>query len=989
MRALPAFLVFALCACRALVAADPQVGFTATLVDTAEATSGTPVVLTITRDVAATGITVGFTVEDTVSPVAKRATVVSDYAVSPGLLTASTGEVSFPSGVFSRTITITLVDDGSIEGEEFIRFRLLSGAGYSVNGAVSSVQVTIADNDLVATVFNDRPGASEDSQLINENSGHDPGDARRGVMRVQFNAQSTFDKNLQATFIGTALINTDYALTYKIGGNAMNSGLGFTTVGAHAVGDTQVTVQGGLGDAPGLAVGDVFSFPSPSTARHVITAVPGGGVIQFRRFSGGIAGSTGLDVAITANTALNTIFTSTSPIVNVTIPRESTRIEFGVTPGGASGPANDGVVEGAEYVTMVLAASNNYALGDPDTGAVTIADVDSTASIALTANAIERDTPGTFTVTLTPPFSRTVTVPYTIGGTATAGVDYSILAAGSIDVPASGTATITVNPLGTAIPPAGKSITLTITDTVDYRLADGVLTSSSATMTILPTTGTVSVAKTTDGVEGGANGLFTVTLERYAGHETEAITVGYTVSGSSTAGSDYTSLSGNVVIAGNATTATIPVTVTNDTLAEDDETVTIALSTGSSYRLAGAASATVTIGDDEPVISVSAPVDANEGGAAGTFTIGYTGAARGIAYPVTFALSGTATSPGDYSTTTPTTVTIPGAANSVQVSIAAADNTVAYTPARTVILTITPPGMSGTFHLGTAAQTLEIIDNEPRVEVGAAMGASASEGGATAVFTVTLDQAAPTGGLTVPFTFSGVPGADYTADPATAILFPAGETTRDVTITAVNNAVADPARTLTLVLTPPTSPGPYFLGDDDSASLALADNDVGVSDVTSPSDDGTYVLGDTITIVVTFSAPVTTTGSPTLMLDIGSIPRTATFVSVVGATATFTYTVQAGDASSDLDYASPTALSGAFTSAVGTVDATLPDPGEEGSLGDNKDLVVDGSLTGGKPAPGTVGGASGGGCGIGSGFAALGFLCMLAGFALSIRRGRA
>lgn len=150
-------------------AADPQVGFTATVVDTAEATSGTPVVLTITRGLATTDITVGFTVEDTISPVLKRAAAGSDYGISPGLLTTFTGEVFFPSGVFSQTITLTIVNDTTIEGEEFIRVRLVSGAGYSVNGAVSSVQVTIADNDLIATVFNDRPGASEDPLLINEN----------------------------------------------------------------------------------------------------------------------------------------------------------------------------------------------------------------------------------------------------------------------------------------------------------------------------------------------------------------------------------------------------------------------------------------------------------------------------------------------------------------------------------------------------------------------------------------------------------------------------------------------------------------------------------------------------------------------------------------------------------------------------------------------------------------------------------------------------
>jgi len=983
-------------------AADPQVGFTATVVNAAEATASTQVVLTITRDVATTAITVGFTIDDTISPIGKRANVGSDYALSPALTAPPIGEVTFASGVFSRTITITIINDSSIEGEEFIRLRLTSGAGYTINGVVSTVQVTIADNDLIATVFNDRP-ASESTVLTNGNTLHDPIDARRGRMRVQFNAASTFAKNLQATFIGTALINTDYALTYKIGGNSMDAGLGFATTTSYAVGTDEITVQGGLGASASLAVGDVFAFPSPSTARHVITEVEldmnnlPTGVIRFRRYSGGITGSTGLDVAILANTTLNTIFSSNSSIVSFGVPQESTRVEFGVTPGGMAGPANDGLVEGAEYVTMVLTTSNDYAFGDPDTGAVTIADVDSTASIALTANAVERDIPGTFTVTLTPLFTHSVTVLYAISGTATAldyeidGVDLTTLR-GSVEVPASGSAVITVEPLGTYIPPAGRTITLTITDSPDYKREDGVLTSSSATMTILPTTGTVSVVKTTDGIEGSTNGLFTVTLERYAGHAGEAVTVGYTVSGSSTAnaGSDYTALSGSVVIAGGATAASIPVLVTNDTLAESDETVTITLSSGSTYQLAGATSASATIQDDEPLISVSASTDAIEGGAAGTFTLSYPAPARTTAYTITFALSGTGTSPTDYTTATPTTITIPALSRQVDVTISAVTNVIAYTPSRQVTLTITPPGMSGTFHVGTVGtRTLTIIDDEPGASVNATDD-TATEGGANGAFTITLNSAAPVGGLIIPYTFSGVPTGDYSAVPATQITIPAGNTSGTVAITATNNAVIDASRTLTLTLTTPTAPAAYFLGTASSDTVTLADNDTSVTSVSSSAPNGTYVLGNSVPVTVTFSGAVLVAGTPTVTMATTPTPRQATYVSGSGTTAlVFTYAVQANDISSDLEYASVSALAGAITSASGTTVLTLPAPGADGSLGKNKNLIIDGGLTGGKPAPGVVNNGSGGGCGLGSGFATLVGLFMLAGFAISIRRSRA
>ena len=68
--------------------------------------------------------------------------------------------------------------------------------------------------------------------------------------------------------------------------------------------------------------------------------------------------------------------------------------------------------------------------------------------------------------------------------------------------------------------------------------------------------------------------------------------------------------------------------------------------------------------------------------------------------------------------------------------------------------------------------------------------------------------------------------------------------------------------------------------------------------------------GDTITVTVTFSEPVTVTGTPTLTLSTGSPATTKiNYASGTGTTTlSFTYTVQAGDTSSDLDYAGTASL---------------------------------------------------------------------------------
>jgi hypothetical protein len=75
-----------------------------------------------------------------------------------------------------------------------------------------------------------------------------------------------------------------------------------------------------------------------------------------------------------------------------------------------------------------------------------------------------------------------------------------------------------------------------------------------------------------------------------------------------------------------------------------------------------------------------------------------------------------------------------------------------------------------------------------------------------------------------------------------------------------------------------------------------------VSNVTSSSTNGTFSIGDSVSIQVTFTEAVTVSGAPRLTLETGSTDRAVDYVSGSGtSTLTFTYTVQAGDSSTDLD----------------------------------------------------------------------------------------
>ena len=135
-----------------------------------------------------------------------------------------------------------------------------------------------------------------------------------------------------------------------------------------------------------------------------------------------------------------------------------------------------------------------------------------------------------------------------------------------------------------------------------------------------------------------------------------------------------------------------------------------------------------------------------------------------------------------------------------------------------------------------------------------------------------------------------------------------------------------------------------------------------VSSVNASTADGTYKLGDIISIQVNFSEVVSVTGTPQLTLDTGTTDRTIDYASGSGSSAlTFNYTIQSGDTSSDLDYAATNSLalnSGTIRdAATNNATLTLASPGAANSLGNNKVLVVDGivpSVTSTAPSGGAV-----------------------------------
>jgi len=190
------------------------------------------------------------------------------------------------------------------------------------------------------------------------------------------------------------------------------------------------------------------------------------------------------------------------------------------------------------------------------------------------------------------------------------------------------------------------------------------------------------------------------------------------------------------------------------------------------------------------------------------------------------------------------------------------------------------------------------------------------------------------GSNTLVFTYSVVNGhttsdLDYTN--VNALSLGSGATINDAAGNVANNGL----------------PAPGAVGSlGANKNITVITNVPVVISVTSNQTNGTYTTSQQIVIRVAFSSAVNVSGAPTLLLETGTTDRAAVLSAGTGTdTLEFTYTVQSGDASADLDYANASALalnSGSITSAEGNAAVlTLPTPGAAGSLAANKALVVD------------------------------------------------
>jgi hypothetical protein len=180
-----------------------------------------------------------------------------------------------------------------------------------------------------------------------------------------------------------------------------------------------------------------------------------------------------------------------------------------------------------------------------------------------------------------------------------------------------------------------------------------------------------ATATTTEGFGPGKPAA--ILIERAGRDLSQPLSVSFTLGGNASEG-DYASLATTAVIPAKAKSVRVPIVAVDDAFAEDSERVVVSLAASDLYAVnASRQAATITIVDNEPIISIVKGKDASEGkttATAGTFTVKRSGKNLASPFVVELGLQANSTAvEGVDFLDLPSSVTIPAGKPSVVFSV--------------------------------------------------------------------------------------------------------------------------------------------------------------------------------------------------------------------------------------------------------------------------------------------------------------------------------
>ncbi len=684
----------------------------------------------------------------------------ADYSLSPKWTTWPP-KITLPAGVSSTNFFVTPIEDTESEGPETVVFSLAESTEYLITPN-AEVVVVIEDNETATkpTVSVAAKTLSEDSDNLIVEGKADPGEFE--FTRVGPVAE---DLAIYYTVSGSAQSGVDY--TPLAGVITIPAGQTKASVSFTAIDD--LLVEGNETVVVTIVPNAAYQLSSNNSAQVTIVdddpptvtivatdkqAIENSS--NTGRFTVTRAGSLAANLLVNytlEGTAVNGVdYSALSG--TVLIPAGQATATITIT------PLNDSLVEGDETVVATLTSSSLYNICNPGQAWLVIND-DEMPTVTLSVSDATAAEPGTdtaaFTFTRTGSTANPLTVLFDVSGTANNGVDYSAIP-NSIEIPAGSSSTVLlITPLDDNIREKAETVILTLKESPNYNR--GTTAAQTVTINDDDTTGMVGVrfaTSSSSALESATTVQIAVVLSTTS---SSPVTVGYAVSGgTATGGQDYSLSSGTLTFAANETTKSILFSVTDDSLAEADETIVISLLNPANALLDAVTNHTYTIVDNDGsgnvTISAVTPNASETGPKSGSFRISRSGSTSSD-LTVLFQVTGTASSPSDYQPLGNSCI-IPAGQSSVNLVVTPVDDS---TPEPPETVTVKLLGAVGAKIGSPSSATVTIADNDsseslPIVTVIASDPIAAEPGSDTGEFIISRDRGtnAP---LTVSFTVGG------------------------------------------------------------------------------------------------------------------------------------------------------------------------------------------------------------------------------------------
>ena len=547
-----------------------------------------------------------------------------DVTVSPTSLTFNpTGNTDLWSR--AQTVTVSVAPDNDAVDDTATLTHTTSGGDYGGDNALSIGRpVIVEDDDTGTTVTPQLPRIS----LTGGAAVTEGGDASFTV-----NADPAPTSSLTVSVEVIEPPGQDFvaASEERVRTVTLNAGATSTTFTVPTVddstdeddGDVQAYVNPGTGyeDGQGAAV-TVRDDDNPADT-PVITVTAGAAVTEGSPASFTVNADRAPTALLTVNLRViepvgqDFVAANQEGVRTVTLGVGATSTTFTVP------TMNDNTREEDGYVTVFVNDGAGYVAGSRTAVDVTVRDNDDTSQLTASfASGFSSAAESAGTHDVTVDLSRAapsggLTLSYDVSGTAS-GSDFTIQNSGTLTVGAGANFAdipVAINDDGSA--ESAETVVLTLTDGTGYTLVSPTVHTLTVNDNDGPAQPTASFASGRSRADE-SGGTHNVTVKLSPAAPSGGLTINYSVAGTATAGirNDFTiTNSGSVIIAAEATSATIPIDVKDDTIEDDGETVVLTLVAGTGYAVGSPSVHTLTIANtEEPVVSFGPATTPPEGG---------------------------------------------------------------------------------------------------------------------------------------------------------------------------------------------------------------------------------------------------------------------------------------------------------------------------------------------------------------------------------------